>query len=340
MLYEIKPPTATLLVAWGPPYTPSRAARFAHEAASASANAMEMELCKSGEGRGVPMLFISEGDRGATQRFGIWVQARQHAWECGSSWVCEGFAEWLLGDDPAAQWLRQNAEIYIVPIMDVDNCATGNGGKDAVPQDHNRDWSDKPHWKEVAAAQKEVAALAAAERMDVFLDLHNPSPSDKKAFFYDAPPSLYTPQTSANRDRFFKLALEEITPAMPMLNQKSRRKPDHPIIRSGGKSARAGLWPTAAPKPSPFAWRPRGTRSAKRTSRLSRGRRILGQSCAAISRRSNRAWLESGRNRLAMAGSGAKGAHMNRRTFQSIALAAGASQIIAADDERESACFT
>ena len=26
-----------------------------------------------------------------------------------------------------------------VPIMDLDNTATGNGDKDALPQDHNRD---------------------------------------------------------------------------------------------------------------------------------------------------------------------------------------------------------
>ena len=36
------------------------------------------------------------------------------------------------------------AEIVLVPIMDIDNAATGNGGKDALPQDHNRDWSDQP----------------------------------------------------------------------------------------------------------------------------------------------------------------------------------------------------
>jgi hypothetical protein len=178
------------------------------------------------------MLFVSEGDRGAAQRFGIWVQARQHAWESGSSWVCQGFAEWLLGGDPSAQWLRQNAEIFIVPIMDVDNCATGNGGKDALPQDHNRDWSDKPHWKEVAAAQKEIAALSAERRMDVFLDLHNPAPGDKQAFFFNAPPQLFTPQTGANCERFFKLAREEITPVMPMLEQPKESGPSyHPLWR-------------------------------------------------------------------------------------------------------------
>jgi hypothetical protein len=45
-------------------------------------------------------------------------------------WVAQGFAEWLLSDrDADAAWLRQHGEVFIVPIMDVDNVATGNGGK-------------------------------------------------------------------------------------------------------------------------------------------------------------------------------------------------------------------
>lgn len=232
MTYQLKPESKTLLVAWGPPYTPSHAAEFVHQCASASANALEMELCKSGASRAVPMLVVSEGDRTAAQRFGIWVSARQHAWESGSSWVCEGFAEWLLGDDPTAQWLRQNAEIRIIPIMDIDNTATGNGGKEAVPQDHNRDWSDKPHWNEVSAAQKEISQMVQEGRMDLFLDLHNPAPNDKEAYFFVPVNDLLAPEARGNRERFLKLAGEEITPIMPMLAKPKETGPSyHPLWR-------------------------------------------------------------------------------------------------------------
>ena len=54
---------------------------------------------------------------------------------------------------------------------------TGNGGKDALPQDHNRDWSAEPHWNEIIAAQRQVGGLIEEGRMDVFLDLHNPDPA-------------------------------------------------------------------------------------------------------------------------------------------------------------------
>lgn len=110
-------------------------------------------LCRSRGGREVPLLRVAAGPLPVERRPSVWVQARQHAWESGSSWVARGFGDWLLGDAEAARRLRERAEILIVPIMDVDNAATGNGGKDAVPHDHNRDWSAAPHWNETVAAQ-------------------------------------------------------------------------------------------------------------------------------------------------------------------------------------------
>lgn len=232
MVYSIKPSASSLLVAWGPPYTPSRAAAFVEEAAAGSSHAEKLELCKSREGRSVPMLRVSEGDRPAARRFGVWVQARQHAWEAGSSWVCQGFVEWLLGSDDAAAWLRQNAEIFIVPIMDVDNTATGNGGKEALPHDHNRDWMERPNWNEVAAAQSHILAFAKDERMDVFLDLHNPAPGDKKAFFYALPADLVKEPMLTNRNRFIDLATQHISEVFPMLEAPKEDGPKyHPLWR-------------------------------------------------------------------------------------------------------------
>ena len=232
MTYTIPVASPSLLLAWGPAYTPSRASSFVHESATRSASAQEMELCQSREGRRVPMLRVCEGDRVETRRFGVWVQARQHAWESGSSWVCQGFAEWLLSDDTDAAWLRQHAEIFIVPIMDVDNTATGNGGKEGIPHDHNRDWMEKPNWNEVASAQTYIRELAKEERMDVFLDLHNPAPGDKKAFFYVLPPELVAEPMRTQRDLFISLASEQIRSVFPMLENPKEDGPKyHPLWR-------------------------------------------------------------------------------------------------------------
>lgn len=234
MVYALRPDTTSIFVAWGPPYTPSTAANFMQAIADTSPHAEAIELCRSREGRSVPLLHMREGQRPAKQRFGVWVQARQHAWECGSSWVAQGFAEWLVGEDPNAAWLRQHADIFVVPVMDVDNAATGNGGKNALPHDHNRDWSANPHWNEVQAAQRMVSELIDAGRMDVFLDLHNPAPGDP-SFFYVLPQELLEEPMVGRRNRFIELAynrISRIKPLIPMSNKpKITGAGYHPLWR-------------------------------------------------------------------------------------------------------------
>jgi hypothetical protein len=223
MIYTLNPDATSVFVAWGPPYTPGMAEKFIREMSEKSPHAKAGEFCRSPGDRVVPMLHVQEGERTKKQRFGVWVQARQHAWESGSSWVAQGFLEWLLGDDADAKWLRCHAEILVVPIMDVDNAATGNGGKDAQPQDHNRDWSRQPHWNETVAAQRMIGTLIKEERMDVFLDLHNPAPDDP-TFFYALAPNLLKEPMVRLRDRFIELAYARISKIKPMIPMSNKPK--------------------------------------------------------------------------------------------------------------------
>lgn len=232
MIYTLKPGASSVFVAWGPPYTPKTAAEFVRTMSEKSPHAKATELCQSRGGLAVPMLYVMEGDRPKEKRFGVWVEARQHAWESGSSWVAQGFAEWMLGDDADAAWLRQHAEIFFVPIMDVDNTAAGNGGKDELPQDHNRDWSGQPHWNEVTTAQRMIGGLIKEGRMDVFLDLHNPGSGDKKTFFYALPADLVKEPMLSLRDHFIKMATQRINEVMPMLDAPKYDGPKyHPLWR-------------------------------------------------------------------------------------------------------------
>src|SRR6185436_1582322 len=120
-----------------PPFMPVNATRFIDQAVKQYSFANRFDLSQTREVRSVPVLKISEGKKSASERPVIWVHARQHAWEVGSSWVATGFADWVLGNDEGAKWLRQNNEIYLIPIMDIDHVATGDGGKHALPHDHN-----------------------------------------------------------------------------------------------------------------------------------------------------------------------------------------------------------
>ena len=199
--------------AWGPPFTPNDGEALVKDVATRCKGAEAFELCRSREDRPVwAIRFTPPAKRNADEvRYGLWVQARQHAWESGASWVGRGFLEWLASDDDRATRLRTVATITFVPVMDVDNVARGAGGKNEVPQDHNRDWTDSPNHPAVAAAQEQIKAMNAASEFDLFIDLHNPGANAKNPFFYTSPRKLLTERGARNLDHFLAAAQADMT---------------------------------------------------------------------------------------------------------------------------------
>lgn len=208
--YEITGTGTPLWIAWGPPFTSRDTESLLIEAEKTLPRAAKaFELARSREGRPVRGLVVSEPPDGKAKR-GVWIQARQHAWESGASWVARGFTEWLVSDDTDACWLRIHGEVTIIPVMDVDNVATGNGGKEAAPRDHNRDWDEMPVYPEVSAAQERLLSLAGENRLAVFLDLHNPGANDARPFFFLGPPELLAESGRLNRERFLAASVKHI----------------------------------------------------------------------------------------------------------------------------------
>jgi hypothetical protein len=219
MVYRHRVDGDTAWFAWGPPFTVEDAQQLVDEADDRLACAAAFELCKSREGRPTPALVIQQPGVDDDHRWGIWIQARQHAWESGSSWVCRGVVDWLTSDDPRAEAFRKSAKVYIVPVMDVDNVAVGAGGKEQKPHDHNRDWSDTPHFHAVAAAQEHIRRENAAGRFDMFVDLHNPAPNTKEPFFFLAPADMISAPRRANIDRFLAMCRLEMTGPLKFTGQ-------------------------------------------------------------------------------------------------------------------------
>jgi hypothetical protein len=222
-IYRVSTPSPTFWLAWGPPFTASDAAAFGQRLAAAHSSVKTFELCKSLEGRSVPAWKIAEGARPSGKRMGVWIVAREHAWESGGSWVARGIVEWLVGPDEHARWLRENAEVFVVPVMDVDRVATGDGGKGSSPRDHTFDWSEPPHYREVAAAQQQIRSLLQEGRMNLLLDLHNPGArKDPEAEgLYLTPPNLLSAPVVKLQERFVSLLQEEF-PKLTFTDEKPR----------------------------------------------------------------------------------------------------------------------
>lgn len=220
---------AECFFAWGPPFTPTDAQRLVDDAAKNSPHAQAFTLCRTRYGRAVPALRVREAN-GAIEdrdRHGIWIQARQHAWESGSSWVCRGFVEWLVSDDDRAARLRKTSIINIVPIMDVDNVTIGAGGKNEVPQDHNRDWTDAPHHNSVRAAMQAIKGMNETSRFAVFVDLHNPSSGARDPFFYVTPRDLLSDEGNTNVDRFLATMRLDMTGPLAFKGQVETSGPNY-----------------------------------------------------------------------------------------------------------------
>jgi hypothetical protein len=215
-VYHISTSSTALWLAWGPPFTLKDANQLIEKVCKATPDARSFVLANTREGRPVPGVRIAHTGT-AGQRSTVWIQARQHAWECGSSWVARGFLEWLISNDPAAESLRQKADVVVIPIVDVDSVEQGQGGKQQHPHDQDGDWGPATYFPEVRAGMEKLSALAKADRLDLFLDLHNPGASRHSVMFYIPPVPLLFPERVTNEDNFLKIVREQMTEPIPYI---------------------------------------------------------------------------------------------------------------------------
>ena len=241
IIYQVRISAERAWFAWGPPFLPADATALVERLASESPHAVAFELCKSRKGRSVPGLRISEERGAGSPRFGVWIHARQHAWECGASWVARGFAEWLVSDDLRAAALRARADVTVIPLMDVDSVAMGAGGKMQKPHDHNRDWSTAPHWPEVRAAMAEIARVHDEGGLDVFVDLHSPGMYNPETFYLTSPGANKTDQGRRNLKRFIRVSKAEMKGALVLRDEQQVAGPDY----TQGWRAMSQNWVTA-----------------------------------------------------------------------------------------------
>ena len=162
-------------IAHVPPYTGSELSALLKDV-EASPYGKREAIGKSAGGRDIVLLTVTNPARPAIDKRVIWVMARQHAWETGTSWVMDGALRFLIADAPEAARLRDRFLFKFFPMADPDGVARGGVRFNAHGYDVNRNWdvADPKRMPEIAALRKTVLDWVDGGRpVDLFLSLHN-----------------------------------------------------------------------------------------------------------------------------------------------------------------------
>jgi len=116
-------------------------------------------------------LLSTIAERGARPH--IVISSRVHPGEVPASFMMRGVLELLLSDAEEAHVLRRRFIFVILPMLNPDGVASGNGRANNAGLDLNRCWERPPQGSEIAASRKAVEALClSAGGVLALLDLH------------------------------------------------------------------------------------------------------------------------------------------------------------------------
>ena len=161
-------------IARQPPYTLSRLEQLLDELQGPH---LEREtISRTPEGRPLELLTITGSAAPGAEKKTVWLMARQHSWESGTSWALEGALRFLLSDDAEAADLRRKVVFQIFPMPDPDGVARGGVRFNQYGYDINRNWdtADPHKTPEIFAMRSRMRAwLDSGRSIDLFLTLHN-----------------------------------------------------------------------------------------------------------------------------------------------------------------------
>lgn len=120
-------------------------------------------LCQSRKGVNVPYFHIGKG------KYKVVLTSRHHCAESTGTFVLEGIASAFTEENRLGRTLRNAIDLTIVPFVDIDGAIAGDQGKNRMPHDHNRDYTDflYPETRAIAQLMKDKAP-------SMCLDVHSP----------------------------------------------------------------------------------------------------------------------------------------------------------------------
>lgn len=182
---RFRPAGDSIWIAHVPPYTTADLRRLLDDLRDRPAAIVET-IGKTVQGRDIPMVTVTNPDLPDEDKKVLWLQARQHAWESGTSYVMEGALRFITSDDPAAAALRDKVVFAFTPMVDMDGCANGQVRSNANGYDVNQHWRqvDLRHAEflrlmpEIWYTKKAILARARAAAggghgIDLMVNMHN-----------------------------------------------------------------------------------------------------------------------------------------------------------------------
>lgn len=179
LTFEIKPQSDTFWIAHQPPYTTedlqSLMGRYTDHPAF-----KKMELGETVERRPMPLLSISDPHVDMADKRVVWIIARQHSWEAGTSWVMEGLIRHLLESKDGGDLLKK-IHFQLFPMGDPDGVARGGVRFNTHGHDLNRNWDlvKKSEMPEIHLQKEAIRDwLDQGRSIDLFITLHNTERAD------------------------------------------------------------------------------------------------------------------------------------------------------------------
>lgn len=178
---RIRPERDSIWIAHQQPYTPRHLAQLL-EAVDGSDDARIELIGRTAQGRDLAMVTVTNAEVPDRDKKTVWLQARQHAWESGTSYVMEGALRFVTSDDPKARALRTKVVFKFTPMVDPDGAATGQVRFNANGYDVNRHWDEvdlrrKRYLRlmpEIWYTKKAIGSYVDSGRpIDLMVNLHN-----------------------------------------------------------------------------------------------------------------------------------------------------------------------
>jgi hypothetical protein len=178
---KFRPERSTVWIAHVPPYTTSHLQRLLTEV-NRHPHALVEVIGQTVQGRDLHLVTVTNPEIPETRKKTVWLSARQHAWEAGTSFVMEGALRFMTSDDPRAVALRDRVVFKFVPMMDPDGCTSGKVRFNANGYDVNRHWDEVDlrskalleRMPEIWYVKKAIFGwVGSGQKIDLMLNLHN-----------------------------------------------------------------------------------------------------------------------------------------------------------------------